>query len=153
MIGEMLSGSRDKLVPLTPETEIGGATLRQIMEFADCDLYLALDARTPSEKMYASLMVRAHRAANACFNHAENSKFGSPAFELHMKYALKATDTFTALCERFERCRRDTLKKIDVEDALRAESRSRGEVPIANGRKKPDSNGNRKAGHTNGQRP
>jgi hypothetical protein len=156
MICEMLSNSRDKLVPLTAETEIGGASLRQILEFAGAELYLAVNPRTPSEKMYVSLMVRAHQAAITCFNNAEKSKFGSTAFELHMKYALKATDTFIALFERFERCRSENVKEmvrnptIDFDDA---ESGSRGEVPIANGRKKPDGNGSRKAGHTNGQHP
>jgi hypothetical protein len=79
IICEMISGSRDKLVPLTPQTEIGGATLRQIMEFTGCELYLALHPRTPSEKMYASLMVRTHRAANECFHDAEKNKLNLTA--------------------------------------------------------------------------
>jgi len=39
--------SKDTPIPLTPETEIGGVTLRQIMEHADVGLYLDLKPSDP----------------------------------------------------------------------------------------------------------
>jgi hypothetical protein len=132
------------------------------LEFADCDLYLALEPRTPSEKMFASLMVRKHRAATECFNDAWKYKLNPTAFEPYMKYAFKASETFVALYDRYEKYRTERSKQllrnlsIDFDDALNAESRSEHEVPISNGphaNKKRNGSRSRKAGHTNGRHP
>jgi hypothetical protein len=98
------SGER-VLVPLTPNSLINGATLRQIMEWCRVDLYLKLKPQNPFEAILADLFVRTHKAGWHCFEQADWWRHRSDVRELSLKYNLKAIDTSARLLGRLERYR------------------------------------------------
>jgi hypothetical protein len=105
LLTSMLAKSQDNLVPLTPDTVIGGVTVRQILEWGDRQLYLDLKPKTPMEAVLVSLLVRAHKAAGDCFGRAERSGSHLPALEINLRYAFKAADVALRLLQELENYR------------------------------------------------
>ena len=106
----MPSGER-VLVPLTPNTLIDGATLRQIMEWARVELYLNLKPQNPFESMLADLVVRTHKAAWDCHEQADWKRHHPQFREINLKYALKGTESSARLFARLESYR---AKQIEL---------------------------------------
>jgi hypothetical protein len=105
------SGER-VLVPLTPNTLIDGATLRQIMEWRHVELYLNLKAQNPFESILADLIVRTHKAAWDCYEQADWKRHISDVREMNLKYALKGTDSSARLFARFEGYRAKQIERV-----------------------------------------
>ena len=106
----MPSGER-VLVPLTPNTLIDGATLRQIMQWAQVELYLNLKPQNPFESMLADLVVRTHKAAWDCHEQADWKRHHPDVREINLKYALKGTESSARLFARLESYR---AKQIEL---------------------------------------
>ena len=106
----MPSGER-VLVPLTPNTLIDSATLRQIMEWAGVELYLNLKPQNPFQSMLAELVVRTHKAAWDCNEQADWKRHHPDVREMNLKYALKGTESSARLFARLESYR---AKQIEL---------------------------------------
>jgi len=110
LIFSMISGSRDSPVPVTPETQIGGLSMREIMEHADVGLYLDLKPSDPSEASLVSMLVRTHKAAIDHFNQAAKYELTPHLLEVHSKFALKSAALFGLFFDRLEKYREKKLK-------------------------------------------
>src|SRR5262245_24117035 len=64
----MLLASRDRLVPLSEDTVVGGLPLRDILVFAGTQLTSALKPRNADASNLWSLLVRLTTAAIACLS-------------------------------------------------------------------------------------
>ncbi len=112
MIAQMLSDRRDHLVPLTPDTVIGGATLRQIMRYSGCNLYLDLKPNDPMESILVGLLTHAQRAAVDCFNEATRNTINLNAREINLRYALKASDVAIRLFQQLAQYRAEQAEQV-----------------------------------------
>lgn len=124
LVASMLSGSRDNLVPLTPETVIGGATLRQIMDYGQTTLYLDLKSDDPLESVLVSLLVQAQNAATDCFNEARGNRLNLNAREVNLRYALKAGDLSVRLAQELEKRRARRAERERLDDAATGQIRT-----------------------------
>jgi hypothetical protein len=106
-------------VPLTPNTVIEGATLRQIMEWARIGLYLDLKPQDPFASIHADLIVRTQKAALDCYNEANWNKDNLDAREMNLKYSLKATDLSARLFARLESYRAKQTGRVLQNNAIR----------------------------------
>jgi hypothetical protein len=105
------SGER-VLVPLTPNTLIDGATLRQIMEWDRVELYLSLKAQNPFESILADLIVRTHKAGLDCYEQADWKRHNPDVREMNLKYGLKGTDSSARLLARLEGYRAQQIERV-----------------------------------------
>ena len=105
------SGER-VLVPLTPNTLIDGATLRQIMEWDRVDLYLSLKAQNPFESILADLIVRTHKAGLDCYEQADWKRHNPDVRGMNLKYGLKGTDSSARLLARLEGYRAKQIERL-----------------------------------------
>ena len=114
------SGER-VLVPLTPNTLLGGVTfqqkpidgvtLQQIMEWCRVELYLNLKPKNPFESILADLTVRAHKAGWDCCEQADWKRHKSDVRELNLKYALKGIECSARLLSRLEDYRTKQIER------------------------------------------
>ena len=105
------SGER-VLVPLTPNTLIDGATLRQIMEWCRVELYLSLKPQNPFESILADLIVRTHKAGWDCFEQADWKRHKPDVREMNLKYGLKGIDSSARLLARLEDYRAKQIERV-----------------------------------------
>jgi hypothetical protein len=89
-------------VPLTRNTIIKGATLRERMEWTRIARYLDLKPQDPFESIHAGLIVRTEKAAWDCYHEAKWKKDNLNAREMNYKYSIKATDLSARLFANFE---------------------------------------------------
>jgi hypothetical protein len=130
--------SNDAPIPLTPETMIGGLTLRQIMEHADVGLYLDLKPSDPLEAALISMLVRTQKAAIHHFNQAAKYELDPRALQVHSTFGLKSASLFGLLFDRLEKYRQKRLKSSGSVRRKRADAEAMPSmVNGANGKSKP----------------
>ena len=96
----MLAAARR--LPLNPDEEIGGSTLRSIMNAGNCQLYDDLKPKDLFEEIHVTHLLNMQKIAWDCFNEAEKNDDYLQAREINLRYALKATDNFIQLFDRLE---------------------------------------------------
>jgi hypothetical protein len=130
--------SNDAPIPLTPDTEIGGLTLRQITDHADVGLYLDLKPSDPLEATLVSMLVRTHKAAVHHFNQAAKYELDPRALQVHATFALKSASLFGLFFDRFEKYCEKNLKSIGSARRKRAAAEAKPSMLNgANGKSKP----------------
>jgi len=114
--------SRERIaVPLTLNTVIVGATLRERMEWARIVRYPDLKPRDPFESIHAGLIVRTQKAAWDCYHEANWKKDDLAAREMNLKYSLKATDLSARLFASFESYRAKQTGRVMHNEAIGAQ--------------------------------
>lgn len=68
LVLSMLSDSTDTFVPFSQETKVGGRSVRQILEFGELELFLALKPRKALASNLWSLLVRVTTASIGCLD-------------------------------------------------------------------------------------
>jgi hypothetical protein len=96
----MLTAARR--LPFSPDEEIGGSTLRSIMNGGNCQLYDDLKPKDLFESLHVTYLLNMQKTAWDCFNEAETNENYLRAREINLRYALKATDNCIQLFARLE---------------------------------------------------
>ena len=95
---------------ITSETEVGGETLRHIMERNSLELYLDLQPKNGFESVLTTHIVRATAASTECFNKVERHMQNAESRGVYLGLALKSAEKVTALTDLLEGYRARCLK-------------------------------------------
>ena len=100
---------------ITSETEVGGETLRHIMERNSLELYLDLQPKNGFESVLTTHIVRATAASTECFNKVERHMQNAESRGVYLGLVLKSAEKVTALTDLLEGYR---ARSLDTKDAV-----------------------------------
>jgi hypothetical protein len=108
LIDSMNSIDADPVI--TSKLEIGGQTLRRIMQHSSLEGYLDLEPKNAFESVLATHIVCATNTSHECFNQAERHFEDADAHGVYLGLALRLAEKVKPLTELFEgyraRCRK-----------------------------------------------
>ena len=101
-IASMLADDHRSALRLSEDTIIGDSTLSSLMERGRSDLCTDLKLEDQFESMRLIYLLNLQKIAWDCFKEARKHKDDLHARDVNLRYAFKATDTFSQLYETLE---------------------------------------------------